>query len=198
MTDAGEQTTDIALMLRVRESDEAAFEVLHNRYQRKLLNFFYALSGNPHTAKDLCQEVFLRIWKVRKRYRASGSFPGFLFGVARMIWYERQREDRKCWRLGIRQTLNIEEEPATAFLSRPDTSANRSEMEERIRQALDALPEEQRIVFVMRSIQGMSLPLIAEALDCPINTVRSRKILAIRKMREILSQAFACVQDRCL
>lgn len=198
MIEAGDQTTDIALMLRVREGDDAAFEELHHRYQRKLLNFFYALSGDTHAASELCQEVFLRVWKVRKRYRASGSFPGYLFGVARMIWFERRREERKCWGLGVRQIFDIEAEPAAGLGSRPDTSASRLEMEGCIREALAALPEEQRMVFIMRSIQGFSLEYIAEALDCPLNTVRSRKILAVKKMREMLSRVFASAWDRCL
>ncbi|HNR30370.1 MAG TPA: sigma-70 family RNA polymerase sigma factor [Candidatus Hydrogenedentes bacterium] len=178
---------DIALMARVRLGDERAFEELHRRYQRRVLAFFYGMAGDGHAANDLCQETFLRVWKVRRRYRATGSFPGYLFGIARLIWLERCREWRKALRLG--QATSFDD--AWATLSdpgaHPDDRAARSETATEIRRALESLPEEQRIVFVMRTIRGLSLEDIAAALDCPINTVRSRKILAVKKLRHALA-----------
>jgi RNA polymerase sigma-70 factor (ECF subfamily) len=70
--------------------------------------------------------------------------------------------------------------------TRPDESASRSELEERILAALAELPDEQRMVFVMRTIQGLALDDIAAVLQCPVNTVRSRKLLAVKKLREAL------------
>lgn len=188
--------TDIALMGRVREGDECAFAVLHDRYQRKVVNFFYGLSRNHHAANDLCQETFLRIWKIRRRYRATGSFPGYLFGIARMVWLEHQREERKTWRLGT--AIPIEEETglAVSMGMLPDVRAAQSEIEHRIFGALNELPEEQRMVFILRNIQGLSLEDIASILDCPVNTVRSRKILAITKLRHVLSKVFASVTEQ--
>ncbi len=65
----------IALMLRVREGDQAAFGLMYSRFQRQVHRFFYGLCGDPGTCKDLTQETFLRIWKYRARYAAirSGS-----------------------------------------------------------------------------------------------------------------------------
>ncbi len=173
-------------MMRVRSGDECAFEVLFNRYQRPLLNFFNGLSRNPATARDLAQETFLRVWKIRMRYRASGSFPAYLFGIARMIWLESCRREQKTWRLGLRQ-----DEERLLDLPADDTAcpawqANRSELHGHLYAALDEPPEEQRMVFVLRSIDGLSLEDIAAVLDCPINTVRSRKILAVKKLRHLL------------
>ncbi len=185
-----EQTTpmeDIALMMRVRGGDECAFERLFERYQHKLLNFFYGLSRNPSTARDLAQDTFLRIWKIRKRYQASGSFPAYLFGVARMIWLESCRSEQKAWKLGTR----LDEEALNGLSGHltdcPAYQARRTELHEHIHRALDQLPEEQRLVFVLRSIDGLSLEDIASILDCPVNTVRSRKILAVKKLRHLLA-----------
>ena len=173
-------------MMRVRGGDECAFETLFDRYQRPLINFFHGLSRNPCTARDLAQETFLRVWKIRKRYRASGSFPAYLFGIARMIWLESCRQEQKTWRLGARQgeeSLNNLEADGTGC---PAWQASRSELHGYLHAALDELPEEQRMVFVLRSIDGLSLEDIAGILDCPINTVRSRKILAVKKLRHLL------------
>ncbi len=190
------QVSDIALMLQVREGSERAFTTLHERYQHRVLNFFYGMSGDAHTANDLCQETFLRIWRVRKRYNATGSFPGYLFSIARMIWLERCRAQRKIWRLGQCQDIcepwQMPADPADG----PDIRAVRNEVQERILTALEELPEEQRMVFVMRNIHGLSLDDIAKALDCPVNTVRSRKILAVKKVRHVLSAVFSSKVDR--
>jgi RNA polymerase sigma-70 factor (ECF subfamily) len=193
-----EQSPEISLMLKVRQGDECAFEALHGLYQQRVLNFFHGLSRDGALANDLCQETFLRVWKIRKRYRATGSFPAYLFGVGRMIWLEYLRRQQRVRRLGVRSEAGAEETAPDRYELRPDYRAARTEAEARIFHALDQLPEEQRMVFVLRNIEGLSLDDIATALDCPINTVRSRKILAIKKLRHLLSEAFSSRLDRVL
>ena len=178
---------NIALMMRVRGGDESAFETLFSRFQQPLLSFFYGLSRNNSMARDLTQETFLRIWKIRKRYQASGTFPAYLFGVARMIWRESCRREQKSWRLGSRQGEACLHSLPAGSSACPLYQASRSEMHHHIHAALDQLPEEQRLVFVLRSIDGLSLEDIAGILDCPVNTVRSRKILAVKKLRHLLA-----------
>lgn len=191
MTKSLGEAPDITLMACVRRGSEAAFEELHRRYQVKLLNFFYGLGRDPHLAGDLCQETFLRIWKIRKRYRATGSFAGYLFGVARLVWRESCRQRGKEWRLGRVQSLEgAVLERAVCPQDGPGALAMRAEVSGRIFAALEELPEEQRMVFLLRTVQGLSLGDIAEALDCPVNTVRSRKILAMRKLRHLLGPVF--------
>ena len=178
---------DIVLMMRVRGGDESAFELLFGRFQQPLLSFFYGLSRNNSMARDLTQETFLRIWKIRKRYQASGTFPAYFFGVARMIWRESCRREQKSWRLGSRQGEESLQNLPAANTACPLYQASRTEMHRNIQTALDQLPEEQRLVFVLRSIDGLSLEDIASILDCPVNTVRSRKILAVKKLRHLLA-----------
>ena len=181
---------NIALMMRVRGGDESAFEILFNRFQRPLLNFFYGLSRNSGLARDLAQETFLRVWKIRKRYQASGTFQAYLFGIGRMIWLEWCRREQKSWRLGQRQGEERLQELAGGVADCPAYQANRAELSAQIHDALEQLPEEQRLVFVLRSIDGLSLDDIANILDCPVNTVRSRKILAVKKLRHLLAPLF--------
>jgi RNA polymerase sigma-70 factor, ECF subfamily len=192
--DIPEPIADLALMRRVRDGDESAFADLHERYQRKVLNFFYGVCHDSAMSNDLCQETFLRVWKIRKRYKATGSFAAYLFGIARMVWLERQRQWWKEARLGIRHPL--EDCCAAAQTESPGMSAERNELDGVIQNALAELPEEQRMVFVLRTIKGLSLEDIASALDCPLNTVRSRKILAVKKLRHLLETVFACPADR--
>lgn len=192
-----EEVPDVALMLRVGKDDEPAFAELYRRYNRRLHDFFYGLSRNSAMASDLAQETFLRVWKLRKKYAATGSFPAYLFTFARNIWLEKCREFRKLQRLGTAQSM----EECAEFLSagvawHPDEQARRHELKEAIFSALDELPEEQRMAFVMRNIEGVSLEDVASAMQCPTNTVRSRRLLAIKKLRETLHAVF--VQERAL
>jgi len=184
------QREDVALMMRVRGRDESAFETLFNRYQQPLLGFFYGLSRDNSLTRDLAQETFLRVWKIRKRYQASGTFPAYLFGIARMIWLESCRSAQKTWRLGQRQGEERLVDLAASPSEGPLFRAKRTELHGHIHDALDQLPEEQRLVFVLRSIDGLSLEDIASILDCPVNTVRSRKILAVKKLRHLLASVF--------
>jgi len=180
-------TPDTTLMLRVRWGDERAFGELYRRYHRKLMDFFYGMSREPQSSEDLCQETFLRVWKLRTRYEATGSFPAYLFAFARNVWLEKCRERKKRRFLRLGGTMNEGWQAAVASASNhPDKAAARSEMEERIFDALARLPEEQRMAFVMRNIQGLSIEEIASAMQCPMNTVRSRKLLAVKKLREAL------------
>ena len=189
-------TPDIVLMMRVRAGDAAAFETLHERYQRCLLNFFFGMSRHAPTASDLCQETFLRVWQVRKRYQASGTFPAYLFGIARMVWREHRRKQYRDWQ--FRRDSDQCYEAAVDAHQAPDYQASCREMQHYILEALQELPEEQRMVFVMRTIRGLSLEDIATAMDCPLNTVRSRKLLGIKRLRHLLTAFFHKQEDRIL
>jgi RNA polymerase sigma-70 factor (ECF subfamily) len=185
--DALEQMPDTELMLRVQWGSERAFAELYGRYFRRLLDFFYAMTRDVHLAEDLCHETFLRLWRLRVRYTASGAFAAYLFTVARHIWLERRRAARKEWKLGVAQ--RTEDEPgrrAPGWPSTPDEEAHRAEIGARILSALEQLPEEQRMAFVLRTVQGLSLDEIAQVMQCPVNTVRSRRLLAIQRLREAL------------
>ncbi len=185
-----EPTPDAALMLRVRDGDDEAFAVLYRRHHRRVANFFYGLCRNAHAADDLCQETFLRVWKLKQRYAATGSFTAYLFTFARNIWLEKCRDYRRQARLGFQQDIDVMgeilEDPRHAG---PDAAAQHNEVAQSILDAVDGLPEEQRMVFVLRVVEGMPIEEIAIVMNCPANTVRSRKILALKKLREVLRNA---------
>ena len=189
--DVFEQMPDTDVMLRVQWGSERAFAELYRRYYRRLQDFFYGLGRDAHMAEDLCHETFMRLWKLRARYKATGNFAAYVFTVARHIWQERCRKARKDWRLGIQRS--VENEGALALVARtpaPDESAHRSEVDERIFAVLDTLPEEQRMAFVLRTVEGMALEDIARVMECPVNTVRSRRLLAIKQLRKALRGLF--------
>lgn len=186
-----DDSSDITLMLLVKEDDEVAFSALYLRYHARASHFFYGLSRNRSSASDMAQETFLRIWKFRHRYATTGSFPAYLFGIARNIWLEQCRARRKQFNIELHGAVGKEMERFMAKSQpEPDTMAGRSEIHEHIFQALDQLPEEQRMVFVLRSIEGLALDEVASIMQCPVNTVRSRQIIALKKLRRLLTKTY--------
>ena len=186
-----EPASPVALMLRVRQGDDSAFAQLYDRYHVRLLNFFYGLTRDRDVSDDLCQETFFRIWRLRAKYAATGSFPAYLFTFARNIWLEHCREKLKRQRLG--RPSAIEDHAGSLLESRrpqPDAAAGNAEIADRIFAALSELPEEQRMVFVLRNIEGLSLGDTATIMQCPVNTVRSRKLLAVQKLRAALRRVY--------
>jgi len=191
MTQLKPESEDISLMKRVSGGDETAFSSLYAAYHSKIRNFFFSLTRNNCLSADLTQETFLRIWKFRERYSVSGSFLSYIFGFSRNIWLEQCRKNRRQYSSELDDASAIEIERFMAVPSpKPDTAADRTEINEKIFDALEELPDEQRMVFLLRSVEGLSLEEIAVVMQCPRNTVRSRQITALKKLRQLLMPAY--------
>ena len=176
-------------MLRVQTGSESAFEELYERYFRRLAHFFHGMSRDQQLSEDLCHETFIRIWQLRDRYVPLGSFPSFAYSVARLIWLEHCRHNRRRPHPAPAYVLEEEDEiPAQA--AGPFDLACRTEVDERVFGALEKLPDDQRMAFILRTVNELSLEEIAEVMQCPVNTVRSRRLLAIRRLRQLLSGVF--------
>ena len=123
----------------------------------------------------------------RRRYAATGRFKAYLYTFARHIWLEQCRRVRKERMLGLASDIDDYFDSLAAPASgEPDGMAVRAESRASIEAALDELPEEQRLAFTLRYMQGLTPEEIARVMDCPVNTVRSRKLAALRKLRELL------------
>lgn len=183
---------EMRLMLLVRDDDRGAFKTLYEYHNISVGRFFFGMSRDSALASDLSQETFLRIWTIRKRYRATGKFTSYLFAIANIIWLEHLRAKTKELRWTQEHTRD---ELATMFGADnawlPDEAAGHSEIQARIFAALDDLPEDQRMTFVLRTVQGLSAHEVASVMQCPLNTVRSRRILAVKKLRKALGKSYS-------
>ncbi len=178
-------------MLAVRNDDRSAFENLYLRHHLAVARFFHGMARNPATVADLTQETFLRIWQIRGRYAASGPFISYLFAIARLIWLEHLRQAKKEGRCRLEHVqIELSNMLRLAATNAPDVSAAFSESQERIFAALAELPDEQRMAFVLRTVHGLSPEEVASVMQCPLNTVRSRRIAAVKKLREALGPAY--------
>ncbi len=173
---------DIELMLRVKQGDEQAFDELICRYRRQLIGFFYSLCWNAEVAQDCAQEVFVCLWLARHRYEPTGAFRSYLYRIARNHWLGTLRK-RKC----RPEPLCLEEvwQDVESDVDLEKMLLRRYE-DRRIKRAIAELPEYYRLVFVLSHFQGLKYAEIAEVLEIPVGTVKSRMSSAVRKLKERL------------
>jgi len=183
----GAETPDGELIGAIQEGVLEAFTALVEKHQRSLINFFFHFSWDRAISEDCAQEVFLKLYTHLGSYEPQAKFTTFLFRVARNHWIDRVRASR-----GRTVSLEADEEggglkdrlPARA--ESPVETLTRQETREQMRRAIDALPEDQRVVVVLSELEGLKYHEISEILDVPVGTVKSRMFTAMQKLKEAI------------
>jgi len=171
----GETVSDSDVLADVMAGDVDAFEKIVERHKHRLFNFVCRFVGDRETAEDIVQETFLRAFRRRREYRAIANFSTWLFTIAGNLAKSELRR-RKRWRFF---SLNWDEETETGMeipdeSHRPDTVTETSLTDRQIQQAIEALPANYRKVILLRDVEGLSYQEIAEIVNRPVGTVKSR------------------------
>jgi RNA polymerase sigma-70 factor (ECF subfamily) len=187
------QDPDVRLMLLVRDDDAAAFDELMLRYQHRLVTVLEHLVGRRDLAEDLAQEVFLRVYKARKRYVVGAKFSTWLFTIANHVAANALRS------LSRRPEVNLTSRPndstGVASLDRmalaasgamPTRQLDKAELRDVVREALSGLSERQRMAVLLNKFEGMSYADIAATMDLSPQAVKSLLSRARLKLKEIL------------
>jgi RNA polymerase sigma-70 factor (ECF subfamily) len=177
-----ESLTDEDLLERVaRERDQAAFEILYERYSRAVFSLVARILRDRHTGEDVAQEAFAAVWRAAAGYhRGRGSAAGWMFAIARNAAIDAGR---------ARVPLVVGELPDRADPSPlPDAQAI-SELESfRVHLAVDSLPEREREVIELAYFSGLAQSEIAEQLELPLGTVKTRTRSALQRMAPMLRE----------
>jgi len=179
--------TDEELMSFVRNQDVSAFEELFHRYGQRVFAFFYRLVRNAEQARDYTQETFLRLWRGRERYAQKGRFSTYIFQIAKNHFLH-EHQKRKH-RIAFEHASADNPQGALETANSRDNAykeAVANEIQSAISKAVTSLPEIHRLVYVLSEEQRLSYKEIAEILGCPVGTVSSRKVEAVRKLRKLL------------
>lgn len=180
-------TEDTALMLRYAESgDVAAFERLYRRHNDALFRYLLRLGNDRDTAADLFQEVWTRIIRARRRYRASARFSTYLYRVARNAFIDHLRRNK---RYGKGPDDDPDQRPDTG--DGPEVLTERALARERLFGALAELPFEQRDAFLLHEEGGLGIDDIAAVTGVPRETAKSRLRYAFAKLRTALDDPAA-------
>jgi RNA polymerase sigma-70 factor (ECF subfamily) len=176
-------------MLRFKAGDVRAFEVIVRRHRTPVFSFLLRLTGDRGRAEDLCQETFLKVVKASAGWEERARFTTWLFAIARNLAVDEAR------RMAFRRAEPLEpaepgerrrEEPATEDPA-PDRAADAALVRPKLEAALQALPPEQREVFLLREYSGLRFAEIAEVTGAPENTVKSRMRYALEALRAELA-----------
>ncbi|MFA5140610.1 MAG: sigma-70 family RNA polymerase sigma factor [Elusimicrobiota bacterium] len=175
--------------LRLRSGDPEAVRLIMKRFQRPLLSFLCNMTGDYASAEDLLQEVLVRVWRHRERYQAQERFSGWLFTIARRLALDHLEK------AGRRRTIPLEEEGLEERVPEPDAVPDRAlegaDLRRRIEEAIAALPEEQREVFLLREYGGLQFSEIARMTGAPLGTALARMRYAVLRLRKVLGDAYA-------
>ena len=175
-----------------------AFEILVHRHGRALYSFLLRSVNNHARAEELLQEVFLRVIRSKARYRRSAKFSTWMFTIARNLCVDESRRARfrDHESLDAPRRGRPEGEGRTLLSALrsnalpTDTAADAPLLRARLAQAVNRLPSDQREVFLMRQMAGLSFREIGDAVGAPENTVKSRMRYALDKLRQELADVY--------
>jgi RNA polymerase sigma-70 factor (ECF subfamily) len=174
---------DSALMLRYRDGDVAAFEMLYRRHNDALYRYLLRLTQNRSAAEDVFQEAWGKIIKAKDNYRRTAKFTTFLYRVAHNCFIDHVRRNKRH-----AMTVDVEPDTQPDPADSPEMETERSLARQRLDTALRELPDEQRDVFLLREEAGLSLDQIAAITDCNRETAKSRLRYAVNKLRAAIDE----------
>jgi RNA polymerase sigma-70 factor (ECF subfamily) len=179
------------LMARIAVGDQEAFEILVNRHQTSVLNLIYRFIGDRTQAKDLAQEVFLRVWQAARSYEPKAKFTTWLYRItANLCFNELKSSRRKKW-FSFHQSSDdqrgntIEETLSDSAPSAEDLLLEK-ERSRHISDVLQSLPDNQRMALVLKRYDALSYAEIAQIIGCSVSAVESLLVRAKRTLQEKL------------
>ena len=182
--------TDTDLVNLVRDGDATAFRGLVERYQGRVYALIYGMVRNREDARDLVQEAFVKSYRNLKGFRQDASFHTWLYRIAMNLTIDHLRKHTRYRSAEFDEQRVTGEGDArwtTDHLNRhPGRDLERQRLYERIMNAMQELPPDQRQVVLLREIEGLSYKEIAETMDVPEGTVMSRLFYARKKLQQLL------------
>jgi len=171
------EVTDLELVKRVQKGDKGAFDLLVLKYEHKIVNLVMRYVRDPEIALDISQEAFIKAYRALPRFRGDSAFYTWLYRIAvntaknhlasqrrRPTEMELDMQDPEHY--GLHAKLQDTDTPEAISLSK--------ELQEILERAIHALPEDLRTAIILRELDGMSYEEIAQTMNCPVGTVRSR------------------------
>jgi RNA polymerase sigma-70 factor (ECF subfamily) len=178
------------LMARIAEGDEDAFEMLVRRHQTSVLNLIYRFIGDRTGAKDLAQEVFLRVWQAAKSYEPRAKFTTWIYQIAtNLCLNELKSARRRRWfpfHRSEESNENAVEDTYSDGSPSPEDLLLAKERSRQISDALQRLPDNQRMALILKRYDELSYQEIAQVLGCSVSAVESLLVRAKRTLQETL------------
>jgi RNA polymerase sigma factor (sigma-70 family) len=171
---------DVALMIQGQGGDRQAYARLYERYAPTVRKYIAGHNGHTESQEDLVQEVFVRVWEHRERYRPGMAVGPYLLGFARNVCREHQVLASRDTQIGAQAP-----DPESTDLG-PETTAQQNDQAERIRRLLVQLPSKQRQALELVYLRGLSSKQVSRLLGCSDRTIRINCRLGLQKLRRLV------------
>ncbi len=181
---------DHLLIERSQKGDRTAFDDLIRKHERRAYQYAFRLTSNPEEAADVVADAFVRVFSALQNFKGQSAFSTWLYRILTNCFLDMRKKERSRAAMSLEAALMTEEGELERQVEDPGATpldeAERQERANRVESAVGQLPEYQRAMIVMYHAEGLSYEEIAEALDLPIGTVKSRLNRARLSLRELL------------
>jgi len=190
VSNESQAANDQVLVKRVQAGDKYAFDLLVKQYQHKIIGLIGRYVYDPHEAMDVAQEAFIKAYRALPGFRGDSAFYTWLYRIAintaknHLVSRSRRPPDVD---IDVDDAHYIGTDSELRDLDTPEHALYRDELERVVKTTLDRLPEDLRVALTLREFEGMSYEDIANVMDCPVGTVRSR----IFRAREAIDKEIA-------
>ena len=186
----GSTDADLALVERVKRGDKAAFDLLVIKYQSRIINLVSRFVRNHADAQDVTQDAFVKAYRALPNFRGESAFYTWMYRIAVNTAknFLASQVSRKVseMELDASEMEQIDDSDALKSMDTPEHLLLAAEIQDTVVKVIAALPEDLRTAITLRELEGLSYDEIAEAMNCPIGTVRSRIFRARETIDKLL------------
>ena len=172
------------LISRCQQGDQDALKEIFNQYHKKVYRIAYGVVRQREDALDVVQEVFIKLFRSIKNFKGKSAFYTYLYRLAINTAIDHSRKAKKAVFFSLDEEGGFQ--PSDGPEKRPDQIVARKELEEKVRWAIDQLPQDQKATMIYREIEELSYEEIAEAMGCSVGTVMSRLHYGRKKLQVLL------------
>tara|TARA_Y100000588_G_C14240096_1_gene918962 strand:- start:1323 stop:1898 length:576 start_codon:yes stop_codon:yes gene_type:complete len=174
--------TDVKLFLKIKDNNSLAFQQFYNKYYQRLLSYIITFTKDRDQAKDIVQEAFVILWTNRESIDTSKSPKSYIFFVARNIFIDHYRKEKR----DLQFLIELKE---TALSEQIENDSEEIKQRiEKIKRMIENLPEKCKIILKLSKIEGLNYQEIANHLNISPKTVESQMRIAFNKIREQFSE----------
>lgn len=197
---ASDRDIDQQLVERVQGGDKQAYGLLVEKYRRKLGRLLSRFIRDQAEVEDVVQEAFIKAYRALPNFRGESAFYTWLYRIgintAKNYLVSMGRRPQTSSDIEVEDAENFEDGDELRTMDTPETELMTKEIAKTVQLAIESLPEDLKTAIVLREIEGLSYEEIAEMMDCPIGTVRSRIFRARESIAERLRPLLDTPLDR--